>query len=250
MSNDSSYLKNLQLNSEYAKNYYLKSINKTYQQDFLERSVLPKLIPRDFKPMKIADIACGGGTLTYHLSKIFPDAHYFLSDLNSDAIKIAREINSCKKNIKFLTEDFYNTSIKSNYIDLTFCMQTLSWVQNPKKFLSKILEITKNKGYFIISSLFNITHDVDIYCKIKDHTLKGNIFVNYNTFSKHTIKRWLKGKVEYFEIIPFEIKNDLKCDSRGLGSYTIKTINGERLTFSGGLLLNWGFLIGKKKDSL
>ena len=59
--NDEKYLKHLQLNKKTAEEYYEKSLNKTYQQIFLEEEILAKVIPANFQPKVIADVACGGG---------------------------------------------------------------------------------------------------------------------------------------------------------------------------------------------
>lgn len=187
-----------------------------------------------------------GGTLTYHISKIFPQAKYILSDINPDAIELAKEVNKDIENIEYYVEDFLNTKIEIGSCDLVFCIQTLSWVSHPKKFLSKIIDITKEGGYFILSSLFNTEHDVDIYCKIRDYTRKSNIKLNYNTFSRVTIEKWLRNKVKFFEIIPFQMPQPLEKTTRGMGSYTIEIENGNYLTISGGMLMNWGFLYGRK----
>jgi len=243
---DEKYLKSLQINKEKTLDYYKKSLNKTYQQIFLEEEILPKLLPADFKPQIIADIACGGGTFTYHISKIFPDSKFILSDLNSDGIEMAKKINSHLHNIEFKLEDFLNTSISPSSVDFVFSGHTLFILSNPRKFLLKIIEILKPGGYFILSSLFNIYHDVDLFTKIKDHTRKGNILINYNTISKKTIEKWIKNKCNYFDIFPFDIQADLPEMHKGLGSYTLKLENGKRITISGGLLMNWGFLCGKK----
>lgn len=242
---DIKYLKSLQLNKDLAEEYYKKSITKTYQQIFLEENILPKITSDIKNPKVIADIACGGGTLTYHISKIFPEAEFILSDINPDAIKMAQDLNSSLKNVSFLCEDFLQTSIASNSVDIVFCSQTLLTVTKPKKFLEKLLEITRKGGYFILSSLFNLEHDVDIYCKVRDLTRKGNIKLKYNTFSRKTISSWLKNKVEFFDILPFEMPEPLPKEGRGLGSYTLRLDNGKYITISGGILMQWGFLYGK-----
>lgn len=243
---DERYIRWLQENEETARRYYIKSVNKTYQQFFLEEVILKKLIPPHFKPEVIADIACGSGTLSFHISKIYPSSRYILLDLNPGAIELAKEINRENKNITYLVEDFLNTTIQSQSVDIAFCAQTLFVVSKPKKFLYKILDILKPGGYFIISSLFNTEHDVDLFVKVRDNTRKGNVKINYNTFSKFTISKWLKGKVSFFDITPFQMPVELPKESRGIGSYTLELKNGEFITISGGLLLNWGFLYGQK----
>ncbi len=243
---DEKYLKSLQLNKDITEKYYKKSLTKTYQQLFLEQKILPALIPNDFSPEVIADIACGGGTLAYHISKIFPDAKYILCDINPEAIQIAKEINSHLKNVEWLIEDFINTSIQLNSVDIVFCMQTLLVISKPKNFVEKLIEILKLGGFFILSSLFNTYHGVDLYIKVKDYTRKGRMVLQYNVFSTHTISKWLEGKVSFFHIEPFEMPADLTEIPKGLGSYTLKLEDGRRITISGGILMNWGFLYGKK----
>ncbi len=242
---DTEYINLLRLNKEETAKYYLKSKAKTFQQMFLEKEILPDILPKDFIPKVIADIACGGGTLTYHIKTFFPSAKFILLDMNEDALTIAKEINN-DINAEFLKEDFLNTSIPSCSCDIVFCMQTLLSVSDPKGFITKLIEITKKGGIFIISSLFNIEYDVDLYVKAYDHTKKGNYIVNYNTFSKRTVKEWIDNKVSFWKIKPFYIPTKIEKAGRGLGSHTIETKEGKYITISGGLMLNWGFLYGVK----
>lgn len=243
---DESYLKSLKLNKDLTKKYYESSLKKTYQQIFLEQKILPKIMERGFDPRIIADVACGGGTLTYHISKIFTNAKFILIDINDESIDLAKIINKDNQRAEFIVGDFLKTEIPEESVDIVFCMQTLLAIKHPKKFLEKIIKITRKGGYFILSSLFNLDHDVDIFCKVRDFHRKGRIKLNYNTFSKKTISNWLKGKVEFFDIIPFEMPVELPKQGRGLGSYTLKLEDGGFITISGGILLQWGFLYGKK----
>ncbi len=81
---------------------------------------------RNLEPQNIADIACGGGTLTFHISKIYPKANYLLVDLNPDVVEIAKKINTHLRS-NFLIESIYSLkTVKSNYYDIVFNWQTLS----------------------------------------------------------------------------------------------------------------------------
>lgn len=242
-----SCLKSMLQNKESVKEYYLKSLKKTYQQIFLENEILGKIVPTDFKPEVIVDVGCGGGTLTYHLNKIFTDSRFILIDYNPEAIEAAKEVNKDLVNAEFLCEDFLKSSIPNEVSDLTISMHSpLTTMSAGKKFLYKLLDITKKGGYFILSSLFNLEHDVDLYCKFIDHTRKGGFKLSYNTYSKITIDKWLKDKVEFYRIIPFEMPAPLEKMTRGIGSYTLELKDGRFLTISGGMLMQWGFLVGKK----
>ncbi len=63
------YLQAAQMDKQSTKNYFAKSINKTEQQKALESLLLDSINKGELDrnaPLKIADLACGGGTLSYH----------------------------------------------------------------------------------------------------------------------------------------------------------------------------------------
>lgn len=236
------YIKALKVNSEKTEDYYQKFLaNKSEQQKFLEKL----LIQLNVDPKVIADIACGSGTLTYHINKIYPSANYILVDLNDDAINLAKE-NIKNENAQFLCESIYNlSSIDTASCDLVFCWQTLSWIENPEKALKELIRICKPNGKIFASSLFNKNYDVDIYSKVLDKTSKSSdeeLFVNYNTYSEKTIRLWVSNNFQKLIIHPFETSIDFEYNGRGLGTNTIKLDTGKRIQVSGGMLLNWGIL--------
>ena len=75
------YSKSMKTDKELAKAYFTKSINKTEQQKALESLLLEAInkgILDKNAPYKIVDLACGGGTLSYHLASFFPNATFVL----------------------------------------------------------------------------------------------------------------------------------------------------------------------------
>ena len=245
-SKDDTYIKGLQADKEKTHTYYTKSLAvKTEQQKMLER--LLKNEDRNFE--QIADIACGGGTLSYHLHEKFPEAEFTLVDFNPDAIEIAK-VNNPQPHFNFYTDSIYElNNLQDGYFDLVCCWQTLSWLEEPKKALEQLIRITKPGGKIYASSLFNLEKDVDLYTKVLDHSHesgKQGIFFNYNTYSRKSIAEWLEGKIKKFNILPFHPEMDFEFNGKGIGTYTIKTENGQRLQISAGILLNWGILIIEK----
>ena len=231
------YIKSLQENNELAKDYYTKSIVKTEQQKFLDTLLLEK--NRQFS--SIADIACGGGTLSFHLKKLFPSAIFSLSDFNDDALKIASAING-DVNFQYSKENIYQLSFPDNSFDLVCCWQTLSWLDDPEKALSELTRITKPNGLIFASSLFNLDHEVDIFAKLHDYTRIGaQVGTSYNTYSSTSIKKWLEGKVKNSFIHSFIPEIDFGYDGKGLGTFTINSEKG-RLQVPAGYLMNWGIL--------
>lgn len=233
------YVKALQASGEETKKYYTKSIVKTEQQKFLE-----KLLSDSGKTFsEIADIACGGGTLSYHLRQIYQNAHFTLSDFNEDGMQLAKELNgdSCS----YVQGNIYDLSgFPDNKFDLVCCWQTLSWLDEPEKALNELIRITKPGGKIYASSLFNLHHDVDIFAKLLDHTRPNGelgLAFSYNTYSAKTVSKWLNTKVKSFHLHEFVPEIDFTFDGKGIGTYTVNTEKG-RVQISAGYLMNWSVL--------
>jgi ubiquinone/menaquinone biosynthesis C-methylase UbiE len=233
------YLKALQVSSEETKAYYKKSVVKTEQQKFLEKL----LAQTGIQFSAIADIACGGGSLTFHLRSIFPKAHFTLCDYNADGLVLAKELNG--ENCNYLQGNIYDLSgIKDNSFDLVCCWQTLSWLDEPEKALHELIRIAKPGGKIFASSLFNLDHEVDIYAKVMDHTLPSGqqgLSFSYNTYAAKSVEKWVAGKVKNFQLHKFIPEIDFKYDGHGIGTFTVQTEKG-RLQISGGYLMNWAIL--------
>lgn len=240
-----SYLNSLNKNKEHFENYYLKSFQKTEQQKFLETLLSKEKFNLN---LEIADIACGAGSLSYHLNSYLENSTFCLVDYNTEAIELAKQ-NLPLPNFSFYKDSVYELdTLKEKQFDIVFCWQTLSWLEEPEKALNKLLSITKPGGKIYLSSLFNINHDVDVYSKIKDYSSISygkTIEASYNTYSKYSIEKWIQGKSTNFEIIPFETPVDFEFSGKGIGTYTINSERG-KLQFSAGMMLNWGVLIIEK----
>lgn len=241
------YYKAMKNDTEEYKEYFLKSINKTEQQKFLEKLINEREKKELFN---IADLACGAGTLSYHLSNIYENAKFTLVDYNEEAIELAKGL--CKKDsFSFQVGDITNLPYKDNEFDGIFCWMTLLVFdeKTAQKALDEFIRILKPGQRIYLSSLFNLDCDVDTYTKIMDHTkesTKQGCFLNYNTYSKKTISEMLKDKVSNFEIIKFSPNIDILYEGRGIGTNTKQLMNGERLQISAGMLMNWGILIIEK----
>lgn len=234
------YVHHLQQNKEATAAYYRKSVVKTEQQKFLEGHL--KAQGASFG--RIADLACGAGTLSYHLSQLFPTADFFLSDLNAEAIALARE--TCKGGrFHFAVDDLFALdSVPHGTFDAVFCWQTLLLFDSPERFIDSILRLPRPGGKLYLMALFNLERDVDILARIVDHTRAGDRqagAISYNTFSRLSVGRWLEGKVAGFSIYPFNPASNFEYGGRGLGTSTVET-SDHRLQISGGYLMNWGLL--------
>ena len=87
------YNKALQIDEKEASHYYKASIKrKSEQQKFLEELIAHE----EIFPNQVADIACGGGAVSLHLSRLFPNAQFNMLDFNENALDTCRKIMSDK----------------------------------------------------------------------------------------------------------------------------------------------------------
>lgn len=226
--------------SKTSKNYFEKSVVKTEQQRFLET-----LLPATLSGHKIADVACGSGTLSYHLNQKYADqdVHFTLIDYFDDVLDMAKKLNP-NSNFSFENGNIYQLSQHADdSFDYVFCWQTLSWVDEPEKALNELVRITRPGGKLYLSALFNLDFDVDIYAKVLNKSEKAveNIPVNYHTISVHTINNWIGKSCKNIQFHRFEPNIDFHYSGRGLGTFTVNSDKG-RLQISGGLLMNWAIL--------
>jgi ubiquinone/menaquinone biosynthesis C-methylase UbiE len=235
------YIDALKTDKELTDIYYRFSLHtKSEQQKQLE----DLFRARSLQPQKIADIACGGGGTSFHLSTLYPHASYTLVDLNEDAVFMARESTKHLEAI-CMAGDIYDLSLETNTYDLVVCWQTLSWLTKPEAALHELIRICKPGGRVFASSLFNRDKDVDIYSQVVDHAQPSaaeGLNYTYNTYSVFSIRKWVGALVTGMQVHEFEIPIDLEYAARGMGTYTARLENGKRLQISGGMLMNWGIL--------
>jgi len=240
-----SYKETLQLDREESARYYAASVSrKSEQHKRLERM----LQAHRLQPVSIADVACGGGGSSLHLTELYPDAHYTLVDLNEEAVGMARETMRGHK-ATCSVGDIYHLELPDSAFDLVVCWQTLSWIEQPEVALRELVRICKPGALVYASSLFDSHHDVDVYSRVFDHTrpssAHGRHYV-YNTYSLRSVREWLAGLVRELHVHEFEIPIDLNYEGKGLGTRTVRLETGKRLQLSAGMLLNWGILEARR----
>ena len=238
------YKRALEADVREAERYYLAGFErKSQQQAFLE-DIVGKL---KISPVDVLDLCCGGGASSYFLSQRLLNSVFTLVDYNEDAVRIARSRLDSRR-MRFIRSDYHDLDEAKQY-DLVLCLQALSFVEDPRSLLEKAIDLANPGGYVIFSSLFNLDYDVDIYSRVIDHTRESHglgLSYNYNTFSVPTIRAWMGARVKKSDFERFEIAIDLAPEGRGLGSHTVNLHGGRRLTLSGGMVMNWAFLLVQK----
>jgi SAM-dependent methyltransferase len=213
----------------------------------------------------ICDIGCGAGANTYYLANYYPNLCLTGIDISPYLIKLAKKeqsewekVNKHTFNkIRYRVGDIYNLSpkLKNNFYGIIM-FQVLSWLPEYEKALTQISKL--NPEWISFSCLMNDSL-VECEIKTKDYSRisKGKHQEKfYNVYSIPKVKQHLNSlgykKVSY---TPFEIDIDIPKDpeNQGMGTYTQKLDNndhsytgGDRIQISGGLLLNWYFVLARK----
>ncbi|TVQ51266.1 MAG: class I SAM-dependent methyltransferase [Saprospirales bacterium] len=235
--------------------YFDRQFKKTYQStikfcDWLEQL---EVLNRE-SSCNIMDIGTGKGANLNYMNKRFPNCKFLGLDINKNLVDEGnayfknKNINNCKLECGDLYNLDYNRY--KNGFEGIISYQTLSWLPEYKKSLSKIIKL--NPNWISLTSLF---YDGLVDCKIEinefENPKKKNSFKTsfYNVYSLPRLEYFFKKKgYKSFKSQPFVIDIDLpKPDHTLMHTYTKKLENGERIQISGPLLLNWFFIYAEKK---
>jgi ubiquinone/menaquinone biosynthesis C-methylase UbiE len=193
---------------------------------------------------KIVDLGCGTGGCTYYISTKHNKCKYIGIDNSKKYIDIGLDILELKKsnNLDFIVDDWFNLNQYSN-VDGVISLQTLSWLPEFENPLKEIFNKIKPQ-WISLSSLFyegEITIKSTVYQRKNFQHSKSY----YNTYSIPLLDQYCREygyKIENYK--PFEIDIDIKKpkDKNIMGTYTVKTVENNRLQISGPLLMNWYFI--------
>lgn len=236
------YLQVLQADATQTRAYLRKSLDDKTQQQLRLEEILQCL---RLAPRRIADIACGAGSLSFHLSDLYPRAHFTLVDANDDAVDIAAQV-AARFDAEVLKADAHALPLPADAFDLVFFWHTLLCITDPQPAFAELIRICRPGGRVFISSLFNLDHDVDLYIRAVDHTrasARAGGSWPYNCFSERTIRSWTDCELTFHDC---EMNIDLPRGGRALGTYTQRMEDGRRLQISAGILMNWKILEVRK----
>ena len=97
--------------------------------------------------IKILDVGCGEGDISFHLARL--NYRIVATDSDKDAIKYCKNISKFK-NLKFVLSDAENMSSKEKF-DVIICSEVLEHVNNPEKLVYKLSRILNQNGLMIIT---------------------------------------------------------------------------------------------------
>lgn len=227
-------MKTTQLHT-YKNNYKLRE----HQKKLL--SILIKKYPKKFNG-KVLDIGCAQGTFLKYFQINFPNTVVSGVDTSRELIAKSKKINI--KNSTFYVKNFFNVNEK---YDLVFASGVLGYYDDQINTLNKIISLTKRNGKIFIFSHFN-TLNIDTRVRFRNNFNSNNWERGLNSFSLHTIKKYLTLKNLKFKFIKFDIPIKLKPQKNPIISYTIDTKSKNKIILSGSnLRLEYYYIIIERK---
>lgn len=199
----------------------------------------------------VADIACGTGSETAYIAAQYPHLNFLGVDLEQHFIDAARVRHADLGNLSFTQGDIYALHQVPMWPDVhaVWLSQTLSWLPWWRTELHSLLG--QNVDRIALSTLAwdgPIESEVIHYLGRREDPETERVF--YNVYSIPAISGFMSSVgLVHQAIEKFEIDIDLAAPlTKGLGSYTVSTAAGERLTFSTWQYLPWHFFMFSRQD--
>lgn len=117
-------------------------------------SLLKEKCGHSLKGMRILDLGCGDGVLSYLLNR--NGAEVIGIDFSFEALRYARN-RTGKKNINFIHGSAYSLPLEDNYFDAIVSSDVIEHVQNTELFLSEAKRVLKINGIAVISTPIRVT---------------------------------------------------------------------------------------------
>lgn len=193
----------------------------------------------------VADIACGTGSVTAYLAARFPNLNFIGIELEQHFIDAAVSRYSDLHNLRFTQGDIYALHRTPRWPDVQALLlsQTLSWLPWWRTELSSL--VFPNVDRIALSTLaWDGPNESEVihYLGRREDPETERVF--YNVYSVPALGEFMKNVgFAHQAIEKFELDIDLAAPAhKGLGSYTVTTAAGERMTFSSWQYLPWHLL--------
>jgi len=214
---------------------------KPEQVKFFEQIISPYLINRS--PLSVLDACCGIGDMSHFLSQLNPEATFVGIDRADFLLTEARKLQDYP-NVTFREMDLFQLS--SNFpgkaFDLAVCKQTLSWLPDYQAAMRELISVTREAIF--ASSLF-YDGRIDFTTRVREYVTEAgksdfNAFYNvysFPVFREFCIAAGAKDVVGFDFQIGIDLPRPTNIDR--MGTYTQRLESGDRLQFSGALLMPW-----------
>lgn len=200
--------------------------------------------------LSILDAACGGGANAFHMAQKWPSSSITGVDRKPELIAYAaaRHRDSSIARAHFICDDLFNLHHRfgTRAFDITTFYHTMMMF-DPDTYpsvLQSLIAVTKR--WVFLNSLFtdkkmDVSSDIRLYVPCDEYVENR---VTYNTLCIDRFTRVAKqlGALDV-RVRDYQIRIDLPGPPEGgLGTYTVRTQDGDRLQFSGSVLLPWKYV--------
>ncbi len=230
--------------------YHIRQWETCYEStrcffDFLEREGAMERHRED----RILDLCCGSGANLFWLKKRHPKLGLVGVDIVPELVEFGNKAfhERGMSGVELATGDVYALG-KERFgsVDGVIAIQAVSWLPDEVGFLDTATSL--DADWIALTGLM-MPGSRTFRTLINDHNDPDHGGNYYNTFSIDYLKSLLSAR-RYSEITtePFHIGVDLaKPDEGSLGTYTETTKDNRRLQISGALLMNWHFMLARRK---
>ena len=194
----------------------------------------------------VADIACGTGSETSYLAARFPELNFIGVDLQQKFVEAARDRHSDLGNLSFIQGDIYRLDEVALWPDVqaVWFSQTLSWLPWWRAEMEAL--VGPNVDRIGLSTLaWDGPGESEVVHYFPQRGDSASERYHYNVYSIPAMRELMSSiGFGHQHVEKFVIDIDLQPPThKGLGSYTVKTAHGERLTFSIWQVLPWHFFL-------
>jgi SAM-dependent methyltransferase len=190
------------------------------------------------------DVGCGAGANIFHLAQIVSGFHWSGVEIAGDVLfPIGRPFflsKGLEVNLKAGDFSRLDDYFGKKQFDLVLAVHIFGSLESYDALLDELLSVTK--GWLFVSAMFT-DFNVDVNIEVTDYTWPEHCPNpgNYNVYSLSRFRKLCDAKgCKQFISRDFVIDVDLPPpENGGLGTYTRKLEDGQRLQFTGPIFLPW-----------
>lgn len=97
------------------------------------------------------DAACGTGEIIFKLSRDYPEINFTGIDFTEAMIKIARQKNKERKNVKILNADVTKLPFDGQSFDFIICSDALHHFSDPEASIKELSRVSKKGAVFLLA---------------------------------------------------------------------------------------------------
>lgn len=97
------------------------------------------------------DAACGTGEIIFRLSRDYPEINFTGIDFTEAMVKIARQKNKERPNVKILNADVTRLPFKDQSFDFIICSDALHHFSDPESSIKELSRVSRKGAVFLLA---------------------------------------------------------------------------------------------------